>query len=85
MERCEASGIIVDCSHLNLRISLDIMQVAQKPVAFSHSNCRAIEPDMRNITDTMIDTCAALAGVICLTGMRKLLPPGKCDVAGMAD
>ena len=83
--RCEESGVIVDCSHLNERTSLDIMQIAHKPVVFSHSNIRRLEPDLRNITDAMIDACAASGGAIGITGMSKLLPSNRRDVEGMAD
>ncbi|WP_208620112.1 dipeptidase, partial [Brucella grignonensis] len=62
--RCEDAGVIVDCSHLNERTSLDIMKIGRNPVVFSHSNCRALEPDLRNITDAMIDACAELGGLI---------------------
>jgi membrane dipeptidase len=82
---CEAAGIVVDCSHINERSALAIMDVAEKPVVFSHSNARAINSNLRNITDEMIDRCAAGGGVIGLNGMSNFLRDGRASVEGIVE
>jgi membrane dipeptidase len=47
------------------------MEVANKPVVASHSNCRAITDSMRNLTDRQIEALAEKDGVI---GMNALSP-----------
>lgn len=57
-------GILVDLSHVSIRTSLEAIEVASKPAVFSHSNCRALVNNPRNITDEQIKAVAAKGGVI---------------------
>ena len=82
---CEAAGIVVDCSHINERSALAIMDVATKPVVFSHSNARAFNPNLRNITDMMINRCAAAGGVIGINGMSNFHRDCKASVEGIVE
>lgn len=82
---CQAVGIVVDCSHLNERSALAIMEAATKPVVFSHSNARARNPNLRNATDAMIDACAAIDGVIGVNGVSHFLRDGRASAEGMAE
>lgn len=50
----EEAGIVVDVSHLNDTGFRDVLEVAQKPFAASHSNARAICPHRRNLEDGQI-------------------------------
>jgi membrane dipeptidase len=84
VRECERVGIMIDCSHLSERSALEIMEIATKPVIFSHSNIRRLNGDLRNITDAMIDSCAASGGVIGITGMSRLLENGRATVDAMA-
>lgn len=80
LRACEENGIVVDCTHLNERSSLQIMDSAAKPVVFSHSNVRRLNGDLRNVTDTVIDRCAAQGGVIGIAGMSRLLSGQRADL-----
>lgn len=50
----EKAGIVVDVSHLNDAGFRDVLEVAQKPFAASHSNARFVSPHRRNLEDRQI-------------------------------
>lgn len=50
----ERQGVILDVSHLNDRGLADLLDIAQKPFAASHSNARAVCGHKRNLTDDQI-------------------------------
>ncbi len=70
-------GMAVCCSHTGERTTRDVLAAATRPVIFSHSNCAAVHPHRRNISDAMIRACAAQGGVIGINGIGDFLcPPG---------
>lgn len=64
----ERVGMLLDLSHTGARTSLDALAMATRPAVFSHSNCAAIHPHFRNLTDEQIRACAATGGLIGLSG-----------------
>ena len=80
---CEEAGIVVDCSHMNEETVMRIMEIARKPLVFSHSNARVLNGNLRNITDDMIDACAGLDGVIGVNGIGAFLPGGEAEADAM--
>mgnify|MGYP000417990181 CR=1 FL=1 len=56
-------GMVVDVSHLNDGGFWDVMDLAAGPVIASHSNCRALSPHNRNLTDEMIRALAEKGGI----------------------
>lgn len=59
-------GILVDVSHLSDGGFYDVAKLskhARKPFVASHSNCRALSPATRNLTDEMIHILADCGGV----------------------
>ena len=50
----ERLHIIADVSHLSDKGFWDIVEHSTRPFAASHSNCRALAPHCRNLTDEMI-------------------------------
>lgn len=50
----ERQGIIIDVSHLNDKGFDDLLEIARKPFAASHSNARAVCGHKRNLTDEQI-------------------------------
>ncbi|MCD6262890.1 dipeptidase [Candidatus Bathyarchaeota archaeon] len=64
VEECNKLGILVDVSHLTDPGFWDVLEVSKDPVIASHSNCRALCPSMRNLTDEMIKALAEKRGVI---------------------
>ncbi|MGN0142432.1 MAG: dipeptidase [Roseburia sp.] len=56
-------GILVDVSHLSDGGFYDVADICRKPFVASHSNCRALSPATRNLTDDMIRVLAEHGGV----------------------
>ena len=66
-------GMIVDCSHVSHRASIEMMEISSQPVVFTHSNPVAIWPHGRNILDDQIRKCAVTGGVVGINGMGIFL------------
>lgn len=64
VEECARLGIVVDVSHLSDRGVWDVLEISKVPVTASHSNCRALCSNLRNLTDDMIKGVAKSGGVI---------------------
>jgi membrane dipeptidase len=67
VEECNRVGLLLDCSHLGKRSSLDIIEHSQQPVVFSHSCTKALAENPRNISDEQIKACATKNGIIGLS------------------
>lgn len=72
-------GMIIDVSHLNDGGFWDVVKLTKKPFVASHSNCRAIAPHQRNLTDEMIRALAEKGGVM---GLNFCGPFLNEDAAG---
>lgn len=59
----ERLHMIVDVSHLSDRGFWDIVEHGTRPFVASHSNCRALCPHTRNLTDAMIRALAEKGGI----------------------
>jgi membrane dipeptidase len=60
-------GMIVDASHAGYRASMDMMEVSNAPVIFSHLGCYNIHEHYRNARNDQIQACAAMGGVVGVT------------------
>lgn len=76
-------GITVDCSHTSHRSTMEIMEITDKPVVFSHSNPRALCDHGRNIHDDQVDACARTGGVIGINGVGLFLGGNEISTAAM--
>jgi membrane dipeptidase len=67
---CEMNrvGMIADGAHAGKRVQLDLLEHSADPVVFSHHGAATVHPHIRNVTDEVIDGCAARDGVIGMTG-----------------
>ena len=63
----ERLHMIADVSHLSDRGFWDLVEHSTRPFAASHSNCRALAPHCRNLTDEMI---RAMAERGCIAGLN---------------
>ena len=63
-QRMEELGIIIDVSHLSDAGFMDVLETARKPFVASHSNARAVCPNVRNLTDDMIRRLSERGGVM---------------------
>ena len=73
VEECNRVGLVLDCTHLGRRATLDIMAHSQQPVIFSHSNPSRLAPNPRNIDDEQIKACVAGGGVVGLVSWGPLV------------
>ncbi len=79
VERMNEIGVLVDCSHVSHRTSMELIEASTKPVVFSHSNPCGIWRHQRNIEDDQIIACAKTGGVIGINGMGIFL--GENDIS----
>ncbi|MBL8334567.1 MAG: membrane dipeptidase [Rubrivivax sp.] len=75
----ERVGLQVCLSHTGHRTAREVLDRATRPVIFSHSNCAALHPHPRNISDELIRACAATGGLVGLNGVGIFL--GRNDIA----
>jgi membrane dipeptidase len=66
-------GMLVDVSHCGDRTTLDAIEISPKPIAITHSNCRALNDHPRLKTDEAIVKLAAKGGVMGITGVRNFV------------
>ncbi|MCM1191573.1 MAG: dipeptidase [Butyrivibrio sp.] len=60
----ENLGMIPDVSHLSDAGFYDVLEATEKPFAASHSDARAVCPNVRNMTDDMIRKLSERGGVM---------------------
>lgn len=70
-------GMLVDVSHCGDMTTLDAFELSKKPVAITHSNCRALVDHPRCKTDEAIRKMAATGGVMGITGVRMFVSPSE--------
>lgn len=73
IEAMNKVGMLVDVSHCGDRTTLDGIALSPKPIAITHSNCRAIVNHPRCKTDEAIKALAAKGGVMGITGVRNFV------------
>jgi membrane dipeptidase len=66
-------GMLIDVSHSGDRTTLDAIELSSKPIAITHSNCRALNDHPRLKTDEAIRKLAARGGVMGITGVRNFV------------
>jgi membrane dipeptidase len=77
MEALNASGITIDVSHCGLRTTSDAIEHSTKPVAISHSGCRAVADRPRSKPDDILKRMADKGGVIGIYLMPFLTMRGQ--------
>lgn len=66
-------GMLIDVSHSGDRTTLDAIELSPKPIAITHSNCRALNNHPRLKTDEAIRKLAAKGGVMGIAGVRNFV------------
>ncbi|RBI83792.1 peptidase M19 [Rhodosalinus halophilus] len=69
----ERVGMVVDCSHTGHATVRDVLEVATRPVIFSHSNAAALRSHQRNIPDDLARAAADTGGVVGICGIGIFL------------
>ena len=67
------AGMLVDVSHCGDRTTLDAIEISKRPIAITHSNCRALNNHPRLKTNEAIEKLAAKGGVMGITGVRNFV------------
>ena len=66
-------GMAVDVSHAGQATTLNAIEVSDRPLLITHSNCRALVPHPRCKSDEVIRAMARKGGVMGITGVRAFL------------
>ncbi|NWG14048.1 MAG: membrane dipeptidase [Acidobacteria bacterium] len=66
-------GVMVDVSHVSDKTFWDVLEVSRAPVIASHSSCRALADNPRNMTDAMMRAVAEKGGVVQINFHRGFL------------
>jgi membrane dipeptidase len=66
-------GMLVDLSHVSVETMRAVLKVSQAPVIFSHSSCRALCDNLRNVPDDVLKLIPANDGVIMITFFPEYL------------
>ncbi len=69
-------GVLVDVSHVSDKTFWDALEISRAPMIASHSSCRGLCDNPRNMTDEMIKALAAKGGVIQINYHIEFLDPG---------
>jgi membrane dipeptidase len=72
---CEDLGVVVDVSHASDQAFWDLCALGTRPFVASHSNCRALCPNVRNLTDEMIGAIGDRGGVVGVNLYSGFLSP----------
>ena len=75
IELCQELGVMVDVSHASDAAFEQICQLVRGPFVASHSNCRALSPAPRNLTDAQIRVLADQGGVMGINLAPDFLAP----------
>jgi membrane dipeptidase len=75
IELAETLGVMVDVSHLSDAAFEQVRRIARRSFIASHSNCRAVCPHPRNLTDEMIRAVADCGGVLGINLASTFLDP----------
>lgn len=82
IEAMNAAGMLIDVSHSGDRTTLDAIAISPKPIAITHSNCRALINHPRVKTDEAIKALAAKGGVMGITGVRNFVTAAEPTTLG---
>jgi membrane dipeptidase len=77
VERLQSEGLLVDLSHSSEKTCLDALALARRPLAITHSACRAVADHPRNKSDAELRLLAERGGVVGLYFMPYLRLAGQ--------
>ena len=72
-------GMLVDVSHLSDGGFWDVVRICKKPFIASHSNCRSVCDNPRNLTDNQIEALGTMGGVMGLNFCPAFLNRDRHD------
>jgi len=72
-------GMMVDISHVSDKTFYDAVKESRAPVIASHSSCRALANQPRNMTDDMLKALSKNGGVVMINFYDAFLDPNKVE------
>ena len=78
--RMNSSGMLIDVSHISDQSFYDVLEYSTRPVAATHSCCRAMADHPRNLSDHMIRKMAEAGGVVQISFYPVFLDASFADV-----
>ncbi|TAK87417.1 MAG: peptidase M19 [Betaproteobacteria bacterium] len=73
VRECNRLGILIDCSHVGVRTTLDAVRCSEKPIVISHTAVRAITDNPRCVTDEQMKAVADKGGTIGITAFSPFI------------
>jgi membrane dipeptidase len=70
-------GMLVDISHVSVDTMNDVLDIAEAPVIFSHSNARALSPTPRNVPDEVLARVPRNGGVVMVSFISLFAVQGE--------
>lgn len=70
-------GMLLDVSHLNDTSFWDLLRAASGPVVATHSNCRALCNQKRNLMDDQLKELAQTGGIVGLNSFNEFVHPDE--------
>jgi len=68
--KLNATNMLIDCSHANMRTMADTIEASDTPVIVSHTGCMAVHENIRNTTDENLKLLADHGGVVGIDQIR---------------
>jgi membrane dipeptidase len=60
-------GMVIDVAHTSNDTVRDVLELSEKPVAYTHGCCSALCSHKRNLPDDLIRGIASSGGVVCMS------------------
>ncbi|SNS61007.1 membrane dipeptidase [Sphingomonas laterariae] len=79
IERIEAEKLLLDLSHGGQRTIAEGIAAAKRPLTISHTGCRSLHDNPRNVWDAELKALADKGGVAGIYWMPFLVPGGKAS------
>lgn len=64
VERMNKVGMAIDCAHVGVQTTLDVIKTSKKPIFLSHIGARSLWNSLRMAPDEVLVACAEKGGVI---------------------
>ncbi|WP_380872880.1 peptidase M19 [Sphingomonas sp. DBB INV C78] len=77
IERIEKEKLLLDLSHGGQRTIAEGIAAAKRPLTISHTGCRSLHDNPRNVWDVELKALADKGGVVGIYWMPFLVPSGK--------